>query len=129
MARSGRDHTPDDDRQPGPPTFQGDSLRDHMADQRGPSRASTPSQNWLSTKAATRAGLASRRRPYPDPDRDRHYSLRDSEVGTLVEIATFRAVTLDDLAQFRYAGDKAQARRDLETLDRQGLIRRRTTYP
>jgi len=48
---------------------------------------------------------------------------------TLVDIATFRAVTLDDLTRYRYAGDGSQARRDLENLDRQGLIRRRTTYP
>ncbi|HEV2380789.1 MAG TPA: hypothetical protein VG206_13475 [Terriglobia bacterium] len=33
------------------------------------------------------------------------------------------------MTQFRYAGDEAHARRDLENLDRQGLIRRRTTYP
>jgi len=129
MARSGRDHRPDDDRQPGPPAYQGDPIRDGTADQRNPRRASTPGQNRLSTKAATRARAASRRRPYPDPDRDGHYSLRDSEVATLLEIGTFRAVTLDDLTQFRYAGDGAQARRDLENLDRQGLIRRRTTYP
>jgi hypothetical protein len=71
----------------------------------------------------------SARRPYPDADRDRSYSLRDSEFGTLVEVATFRAVTLDDLTRCRYAGDEAHARRDLENLHRQGLIRRRTTYP
>jgi hypothetical protein len=38
-------------------------------------------------------------------------------------------VTLDNLTRYRYAGDGVQARCDLENLDRQGLIRRRTTYP
>jgi hypothetical protein len=46
-----------------------------------------------------------------------------------VEIATFRAVTLDDLTLYRYGGDGTQARADLDNLDRQGLIRSRTAYP
>jgi hypothetical protein len=69
------------------------------------------------------------RRPYREPDRERPYSLRDSEVGTLVEIGTFRAVDLDDLTRHRYAGHGEQSRRDLDNLGRQGLIRFRTTYP
>lgn len=55
--------------------------------------------------------------------------LRDSEIKTLTEIGTFRAVTAQDLTRFRYAGDGRQAWRDLNNLAREGLIRRRTALP
>ena len=70
-----------------------------------------------------------RRTKHPDLDRDRTYSLRDSELKTLTDIGTFRVLRLDDLVSHRYGGDPAEARRDLDSLLRQGLILRRTTYP
>jgi hypothetical protein len=80
-----------------------------------------------STIELDRSGF--QRTPYREPERDRAYSLRDSEILTLAEIGTFRAVTMDDLTRYRYGGNGDEARRDLENLDRQSLIRRRTTYP
>ncbi len=62
-------------------------------------------------------------------DRQRNYALRDSEVKTLTEIGTFRALNLNDLITHRYHGNVVEARRDLDNLERQGLICRRTVYP
>jgi hypothetical protein len=70
-----------------------------------------------------------RRTKHPDLDRDRTYALRDSELKTLTDIGTFRVLKLDDLVVHRYAGDLAEAWRDLDSLLRQGLIHRRTTHP
>jgi hypothetical protein len=71
----------------------------------------------------------SERTLYREPELDRTYTLRDSEVRTLAEIGMFRAVTLDDLTRYRYGGNRGEAQCDLENLDCQNLIRRRTTYP
>lgn len=59
-------------------------------------------------------------------DRDRTFQLRNSEVTALFEIAKFRAVRTDDLAEILYKGDSQRAARDLKNLTAQGLIRRRT---
>jgi len=59
-------------------------------------------------------------------DRDRTYNLRDSEIRTLVEIGSFRAVRTKDLTEFQYRGDEKQADRDLKNLKAQGLIRQKT---
>lgn len=112
MARSGRDYNLDDQREPVRP---------------GASHSQLPAPGGPREPEAARA--ASARQPYREPDRDRRYPLRDSELGTLLEVATFRAVTLDDLTLYRYGGDGTRARTDLDDLDRQGLIRRRTAYP
>ena len=70
-----------------------------------------------------------RRSKHLDPDRERTYVLRDSELQSLTDIGTFRVINLDDLVTHRYGGDQAEARRDLDNLQRQGLVLRRTTYP
>jgi len=62
-------------------------------------------------------------------DRQRNYALRDSEIKTLTEIGAFRALNLNDLITHRYHGNVVEARRDLDNLERQGLLRRRTVYP
>lgn len=54
--------------------------------------------------------------------RNREYSLRESEVQTLIEIGKFRVVPIDDLAQLRYANDHARMENDVQNLRRQGLI-------
>ena len=40
--------------------------------------------------------------------RNREYSLRDSEVRTLVEVGKFRVVPAEDLARFGHDGDRSQ---------------------
>ena len=133
MARSGRDYNPDDQRQPVTrPLIPDRPTEEERSPRRG--RAGTSrAQNLVATPADSRAPQpgrsGSQRTPYREPVRDRAYTLRDSEIQTLAEIGTFRAVTLDDLTRYRYGGNSDQARCDLENLDRQGLIRRRTTYP
>lgn len=59
-------------------------------------------------------------------DKERTFHLRDSEVAALIEIAKFRSVRTDDLAEILYKGDAGRASHDLRNLIAQGLIRRRT---
>jgi len=59
-------------------------------------------------------------------DRDRTYNLRESEIHTLAEIGSFRAVRTKDLIQVRYRGDERQADQDLRNLKAQGLIQQKT---
>lgn len=53
--------------------------------------------------------------------------LAESQLRTLIEIGTFRAVNFDDLVRYRYQGDEGLARRELNDLARVGLVRRQTT--
>jgi hypothetical protein len=54
--------------------------------------------------------------------RNREYSLRESEVQTLIEIGKFRVVPVDDLAQLHYTSDHARMENDVQNLRRQGLL-------
>ena len=60
-------------------------------------------------------------------DRDKTYSLRDSEIHTLSEVGTFRVIAREDLIQFAYNGDRPRMENDLENLTRQGLVETRGT--
>jgi hypothetical protein len=57
--------------------------------------------------------------------RNREYSLRESEVRTLVDFGKFRMVPDDDLARFAYRGDRWRMKSDLRDLAKQGLIEQR----
>ena len=54
--------------------------------------------------------------------RGRTYTVRSSEIGTLTELGKFRAVSSEDLEEFRYRGDEDRMRPDVANLIRQGLI-------
>jgi hypothetical protein len=56
-------------------------------------------------------------------DRNKTYSLRDSEIYTLGEVGKFRVVAKNDLAEFAYNGDRDRMENDVENLRRQGLVR------
>lgn len=56
-------------------------------------------------------------------DRDKTYSLRDSEIHALSEVGKFRVVATEDLAQFAYNGERSRMESDVENLRRQGLVR------
>ncbi len=56
-------------------------------------------------------------------DRDKDYSLRDSEIHTLSEVGKFRVAAAKDLAELAYNGDRARMESDVESLARQGLVR------
>jgi hypothetical protein len=56
-------------------------------------------------------------------DRNRAYSLRDSEVYAMAEVGKFRVVAKNDLAEFAYNRDRSRMKNDVENLMRQGLAR------
>jgi len=58
--------------------------------------------------------------------RDHTYRLRESEIRTLAEIGSFRAIRTKDLVEFQYRGDKRQADQDIRNLKAQGLIKQKT---
>jgi hypothetical protein len=60
-------------------------------------------------------------------DRDRKYSLSNSEVHTLSEVGKFRVVAVKDLAEFAYNGDRSSMENDVRNLVRQGLVAQRGT--
>lgn len=77
-------------------------------------------------KSSTGRDLSDRtRRPYRD--RERTYSLGNSELHTLTEVGKFRVVDINDLAKFAYAGDRAWMESDVRNLERQGLAKQHRT--
>jgi hypothetical protein len=54
--------------------------------------------------------------------RGRTYTVRSSEIETLTELGKFRAVSSEDLEEFRYHGDKDRMRPDVANLIRRGLV-------
>ena len=58
--------------------------------------------------------------------RDRTYFLRDSELQTLAEVGTFRAVAAPDLARLSYGGDTARMEREIRRLKQQSLLSEKT---
>lgn len=78
----------------------------------------------LASRERTRIPLKPERSDIPQAhfDRDRTYLLRDSELRTLSEIATFRVVRPNDLAKYAYAGDSARMERDLRRLKHDHLL-------
>ena len=59
-------------------------------------------------------------------DRNKTYSLRDSEIHTLAEVGKFRVVAARDLVEFAYSGNRSRMENDVENLVRQGLIKQTT---
>ena len=59
-------------------------------------------------------------------DRNKIYSLRDSEIHALSEVGKFRVVATTDLAEFAYNGDRSRVENDVESLVRQGLMKETT---
>ena len=59
-------------------------------------------------------------------DRNREYSLCESEVRTLIDLGKFRVVPADDLARLGYRGDRSRMENDVQHLRHQGLIEQRS---
>jgi hypothetical protein len=57
---------------------------------------------------------------------DRTYLLRESELQTLAEVGTFRAVAATDLALIGYGGDTQRMEREIRRLKEQSLLSERT---
>jgi len=69
------------------------------------------------------------RKAYRLHDQQRYF-LRQSEIYTLAEAGKFRALSIEDLEKYVYAGNREMMVRDLSNLGRQGLIRRSSgRYP
>ncbi len=120
------DFDPEDYRPPDPPTKQ-DSERKPEDAKPEPGRGGTGSgEQTESRNRAERPGNIERGNRRPHQDRDREYTLRDSEVAALIEIAKFRSVKTGDLVEIQYQGNADQATQDLRNLTAQGLIQRRT---
>jgi hypothetical protein len=66
-------------------------------------------------------GLVQQRTRTNYTDRNKSYSLRDSEIHTLSEVGKFRVVSKNDLAEFAYNGDRDRMENDVEHLVRQEL--------
>jgi len=120
MARAGRDYTVDEQpgvwRSPEPGPEQTTGLRERApADD---NRHQRPGSSHCS------------RAEHREQAADRQFQFSDSEARTLVDLGTFRALSLQDLSRVRYGGDEKQTRLELNRLiGHQGLIRRSTTYP
>ncbi len=56
-------------------------------------------------------------------DRDKSYSLRDSEIHAVSEVGKFRVVATQDLAEFAYNGDRSRMKGNVENLRRRGLVK------
>lgn len=99
------------------------ALTDHSERDRG-SRASSPIE---------RQGRDQSKSPRDKSDRfrttfryrDREYSVRESEIQTLIEIGKFRVIPADELVSFSYSGDHSRMQNDLQNLRQQGLIEQR----
>jgi hypothetical protein len=54
------------------------------------------------------------------------YQISPAEIETLHEIGRFRTIRIEDLERFRYQGNRANMKDDLDSLRDQGLLQRRT---
>ncbi len=83
-------------------------------------RENQPRPNEAQEVRSTEARALEPRKPYEH--RKRTYTLRSSEISTMIDIGKFRAVAAKDLEEFAYGGDRRHLDLDLTTLRRQGLI-------
>jgi hypothetical protein len=96
--------------------------QDHRG--RGAGSGAAEPQRDQRTVARARNRSTEPRTPYRD--RRWTYSLRASEIQTLRELGTFRAVDWEALAEIGYRGDRDRMEQDLRTLIRQSIITRRS---
>jgi|HubBroStandDraft_6_1064221.scaffolds.fasta_scaffold38666_3 hypothetical protein len=61
-------------------------------------------------------------------DRDRTYSLRDSEIQAMSDIGRFRTLDARDLARFAYGGNEPHMNQDLRNLRSLGLVEEKIVY-
>ena len=113
MSRYDRDESPDEIRDSEVHRPTESSRRQETSDAKGQGGGSGTSQDKPPRHeirpGKVRSVHQGRRTKHPDLDRDRTYSLRDSELKTLTDIGTFRVLRLDDLVSHRYGGDPAEA--------------------
>ncbi|MGB7846206.1 MAG: hypothetical protein WBL63_11365 [Candidatus Acidiferrum sp.] len=101
-----------------------ESQSDHLDSQSRERPAAKPPSLSRDTRQARL--LAQRERTHI-LERDRRYSLRQSEIHTLAEIGKFRVVAVEDIAKHAYAGDRSRLDSDLRNLIHQRLVERLET--
>jgi hypothetical protein len=119
-------HDPEELREP---TVGSKAGRERKPDDKSPNVGRGGSN--ASEQSDSRARTDGKRNKEPRPrqqhrSRDRTYRLRESEIRTLAEIGSFRAVRTKDLVEFQYRGDERQANQDIRNLKAQGLIKQKT---
>jgi hypothetical protein len=119
MARVGRDLSHDEGL--GPPSLP-QARSDTDADLASRSGVGADCSDHIDQAADSRTHNRAQEREPSQP-------LDESDMKTLTDIGTFRALAFEDLARHRYSGDLDETRKHLATLTRQGLVRSRTTYP
>ncbi len=95
------------------------------------SRESAPRQHRAQAEHSDRPISTERKPEALDSPRahylgDRAYFLRESELKTLIEVGTFRAVAASDLARFAYGGDTQRMEREIRRLKDQSLVSEKT---
>src|SRR5665213_2728571 len=94
------------------PAVEGETGRERKPEDNSPTAGRGGSNAGEQAYSRNRTDAGRRKEPHPRQkhrDRDRTYNLRDSEIRTLVEIGSFRAVRTKDLTHFQYRGDEKQA--------------------
>ena len=111
------------------PTVSGDGRRERKPEDNSPSVGRGGSNAGEQTDSRDRTDGGRNKEPRPRQqhrDRARTYNLRESEIHTLTEIGSFRAVRTTDLVEFQYRGDERQADQELRNLKAQGLVQQKT---
>ena len=93
---------------------------------RRPSRAALPTRHPEQTRSSRPIAIEREPEALDSPRAhylgDRAYFLRESELKTLVEVGTFRAVAAPDLARIAYGGDTERMEREIRRLRDQSLV-------
>jgi DNA-binding MarR family transcriptional regulator len=111
------------------PVVGSDTGRERKPADNSPNAGRSGSSAGKQSNARERTDSKRNKEPQPRQkhrDRDRTYKLRESEIRTLAEIGSFRAIRTKDLVEFLYRGDKKQADQDIKNLKAQGLITQKT---
>src|SRR6516165_7505608 len=101
-----------------------ESISDQVA---APSREHPEAGRSPFPRESKQAALLAERERTNYRERNRSYSLRQSEIHTLMEVGKFRVVAVEDLARFAYCGERSRMENDLRGLLHQGLVERRET--
>ncbi len=121
-------------------SFDLDDFRDFLPSREKAQRREYPEEREPNREGGTSTSETHRELPKSSPagdlrdatrsvyrDRERTYSLRNSEIHTLIEVGKFRVVDTDDLARFAHAGDRDRMQSDIRNLVRHGLAEERGT--
>ena len=95
---------------------------------RGPTESTSAESPERPDRTEQRSPARASERRSQHHDRGRTYSLRGSEIATMIDIGRFRTLDVRDLARFVYGGNETRLKYDLEGLRTQGLIEEKTFF-